>query len=300
MKTDIIMRVLADLRPVDADRVDEWFPASQRETLLHEITGAARPASSGSPRGRRLQRRSGRRSRSSHVRPRALFSVAGALAVVAVVLVLGLGSAVQPQPARAAVAFSSAANGDIIATITDPFAAETQLDAAFAAHGFHITVSLVPVSPSLVGTVVYMSDDGGSGQIESLEGGSCVTGGGGCPVGLKIPAAFTGQGYITLGRPAQSGETYESAASAFATGEALHCSGLLGAQVGAAMPVLDAHKLTVVQWRVGQQVVSTAPAENYIWQIDPVAAGTVRVWTESTAPSDTSASAAYDTGCETG
>ena len=68
----------------------------------------------------------------------------------------------------------------------------------------------MPVSPSLVGTVVYISDNGGASAIQPLQGGPCVTGGGGCSIGVKIPATFTGQGYITLGRPAKPGETYES------------------------------------------------------------------------------------------
>lgn len=75
-----------------------------------------------------------------------------------------------------AVAFIIAP-GDIIATVTDPFAAQKDLDAAFAAHGFNITVQLVPVSPSLVGALVATSQDTPGSVIEPLEGGTCVTGG---------------------------------------------------------------------------------------------------------------------------
>ena len=146
-----------------------------------------------------------------------------------------------------------------------PFAAKKQLDAAFAAHGLHIRVSLIPVSPSLVGTVVYLSDNGGSGAIQTLGRGPCITGGGACPIRVAISSHFTGNGYITLGRPAKTGESYASTASAFAPGEALHCSGLIGAKVSAARPTLHAHGLTVAQWRAANKVIPAAPGQNYIW-----------------------------------
>ena len=86
-----------------------------------------------------------------------------------------------------------------------------------------------------------------------------MTGGGGpgnCPIGLKIPRDFTGQGSVTIGRPARPGEAYETTNSAFAPGESLHCSGLIGATVATA------------QWRTpvsqpagaGQPVTTPVPA----------------------------------------
>lgn len=296
MNTETISQTLRGLRPRDADRVDEWFSPAQRDALLREITSTPRPLAADEQNAATTRQR-GMRSRASR-RP-LLVLAASAIAAGVAVAVLVLNSAVQTQPARAAVSFRTAADGELVATVRNPFAAEKQLDAAFAAHGLHITVSLVPVSPSLVGTVVYSSDNGGNDAIQTIGHGPCLTGGGGCPIGLKIPSNFTGRGYITLGRPAKAGESYESTASAFAPGEALHCSGLFGARVSAAMSVLHARGVTVAQWRVANKVTSTAPAHNYVWQVDPVTARTVRVWTEPTPPSATSVSRSYNAGCPT-
>jgi hypothetical protein len=225
-----------------------------------------------------------------------------AVAVGAVVLFAG-SAVVHPS---SAVAFSTAPGGDIIATVTDPFAAQKELDSAFAARGFDITVQLVPVSPSLVGTVVTFSSGSRNpaSQIEPLEGGTCVEGSAGCPIGIKIPATFTGSAYIVLGRPAQSGEAYAATASAFGPGESLHCSGLLGARVSAAAPVLAADGLTVTQWRASadgpdgeprnSQITTTPPPNYYIWSADPVSPTQVRLWTESASPSADPALAARD------
>src|SRR4029077_19907236 len=107
-------------------------------------------------------------------------------------------------------------------------------------------------------------------------------------------AIFTGRAYIPLGRPARPGEQYESQASAFAPGEALHCSRLLGARVATALPVLQAHELTVT-WRENttrtasdgtttsfSATDATAPANNYIWEGLMTAPGKVMIWTEPT------------------
>jgi len=219
------------------------------------------------------------------VRHPVLISSFGALAAVAVAAGLIASSAMRPQAAAAGVSFRTGADGDIVATVTDPFVAESKLKAAFAEHGLDITVNLLPVSPSLVGTVVFISDSGGASAIQPLQGGSCVTGGGACSIGLKIPATFTGSGDITLGRPAKPGETYESTASAFAPGEVLHCSGLRGALVATALPILQADKLTL-QWREESTGAhdATAPINNYIVDADPIAVGTVMITTQPTPP----------------
>jgi hypothetical protein len=230
-------------------------------------------------------------------------------AAVAVAL-LATSSAVRPQTAAGAVAFRTVSGGEIVATVTDPFAAESQLKAAFAQRGFSITLKLIPVSPSLVGTVVYTSDNGGASTIQPLQGGRCLNGGGGCAIGVKIPAGFTGQGYITLGRPARPGETYESQASVFAPGEALHCSGLLGARVATALSALQADNLAV-EWRENTTETSTggtsvshsktdttAPSNNYIWDADMAAPGKVMIWTEPTPwPADNTHGAQFNRGC---
>jgi len=132
---------------------------------------------------------------------------------------------------------------------------------------------------------------------------------GGCPIGVKIPATFTGGGSITLGRPAQAGETYDSTASAFAPGESLHCTGLLGEEVSAALPALARDGVTVTSWREtadgsngepsSSRIDATPTSQNYIWSADPVAPGEVSVWTQAAPlPADLVANGQrYNQGC---
>jgi hypothetical protein len=282
-----LVELVRGLRPEEAGRVDELFPRAERIELFKEIVSSDRSISAESGRRRLTPSRHARRRPSMirRVRHPVLISSLGVAAAVAVAAGLIVSSAMQPQAAGAGVAFRTVADGDIVATVTDPFAAESQLKAAFAEHGFDITLDLMPASPSAVGTIVYISDDGGASAIQPLQGGSCVSGGGGCSIGLKIPATFTGQGFITIGRPAKPGETYLSANSAFAPGEMLHCSGLLGARVATALPILQADKLTV-QWHEESEdsghIVATAPTSNYIWRATPIAPGTVMISTRPT------------------
>jgi hypothetical protein len=50
---------------------------------------------------------------------------------------------------------------------------------------------------------------------------------------------------VVVGRAAESEETFQSSADVFGPGEILHCSGILGASVTDALPVLREEDLTV-------------------------------------------------------
>jgi hypothetical protein len=288
------LQLLKDMRPADAERVRELFSVQRRQALLDEIIANGTPTR---PRSWSLARVGNRR--------RILAPALGTLLAAAVAAVLASSAAHAPS-AKAAVSFRTATGGEIVATVTEPFAAQSRLDAAFAAHRLDIHVSLIPVPPSLVGTVVYTSDEAGTDGIEPLQGGHCLTGGGGCAIGLRVPTTFTGQGYVTLGRPARAGEGYESGGNAFAPGEVLHCSGLLGAKVGEALPALEADGLTVMQWAsevttdsTGHTVTEASPPlGNYIWSIDLVAAGKIRVWSKPAPWPDTPLTgSSFNAGC---
>lgn len=210
---------------------------------------------------------------------RAAFAGAAALAATAIAVAAG-SSQLGTQQAQAAVAFHS--EGDyIVADVTDPYASADRLRAAFRQERLDINVQLLPVSPSLVGTVVALSTPDGSDGIEALQGGACVTGGGGCPIGLRIPRNFAGHAEIALGRPSKSGEDYMSTASAAAPGEALHCSGVLGMSVDRAARLFNSRGLTV-EWRAkdsGARGGSTPPASGYVWSVDPLSSTRVIAWT---------------------
>jgi hypothetical protein len=185
-------------------------------------------------------------------------------------------------PGASLVDFSTESNGDVVARITNPDAAASQLDAVFAAHHLDISVSVVPVSPSLVGTIVFNDEPSGE-NIQPIQAGSCLAGGTQCWVGLIIPAGFTGRADVTVGRAAKPGETYESADSPFGPGEALHCAGVFNQPVSTAAPVVAAKGLTV-EWRVGNSTtnLTSAPAGDYVVNGIPISSTTVMLMVQPT------------------
>ncbi len=290
--TDSIIQLLREVRPVEAERTREVFPWEHRARELARILGedrAARVSAVPSLGGHRRVRRGAWSLRAGR-RPVVLSALGAVVAAAAAVIVLMSGSA--GVPTSAAVAFESMPGGTIVARVREPFAAQRELNAAFAARGYQITVDLVPASPSLVGSMVAVGAQEPQSVIEPLQAGPCLTGGGQCGIGVRIPASFTGKASIILGRPARPGERYESGTSAFAAGEALHCSGLIGDTVAEAMPVLTAEKLTVV-WGTVEEVsghsvsqrVSNPPTGAYIWDGDMIEAGKVSLTIHSAPPS---------------
>jgi hypothetical protein len=99
-----------------------------------------------------------------------------------------------------------------------------------------------------VGSVVYMGSSAGASDIGVLYSPTKQAPGGPLPIGLRIPADFKGQADIVLGRAARPGETYVSTGDAFAPGEVLHGSGLMGMRVSAALVKLKALGLSA-EWR---------------------------------------------------
>jgi hypothetical protein len=291
-------RLFERLRHGDATSIEDVFPAALRASVFAAIVAGD---SVGSATGIRQRRRT--RSLERWRRPRGRVAFASCAAFLACALAVALaiaeqpGRSASPTPPRihaSVVSFRYPTRGPdegyITATVTDPFAAQSSLDTAFRAAGLDITVSLVAASPSAVGTVVEISEPSNGPQIKALSGGTCVTGGGGpgnCPVGLKIPRDFTGTGSVTLGRPAKPGEDYESTNSAFAPGERLHCSALIGATVATAQSVLASRGMTA-QWQPTQTSAGPKPATS------PAATATATNSTSTTA-SDTSSASTSET-----
>jgi hypothetical protein len=147
-----------------------------------------------------------------------------------------------------------------IARITDPLAAADQLSAVFQQHGLNITVRAIPVSPSLVGTIVYSDVP----SIRSLHEGTCLGGGTSCEVGIVIPADFHGQANVVVGRAAQANETFRSSADVFGPGEVLHCSGILGNPVADAIAVLQRKSLTVRWLAAAGPTTTGSPPSGYV------------------------------------
>jgi hypothetical protein len=211
-----------------------------------------------------------------------------AMAAVAVLLVavLGRGSdASNSQAAIQALSFTRE-HGYIKVIVRNPLADQSWYNADFARHHMNIRLDLVAVSPSLVGTVVFIGTAPGTSDFTTITAkGRCWTGGGGsaCPVGLKIPLNFHGQSTITFGRAAKPGEQYESAGSAFSRGEALQGlrSRVILQRVSAVWPLLAQHHVTVAVCRdAADRDIDPAkvPGNWYVTEVLPWAQGQIIVW----------------------
>lgn len=166
-------------------------------------------------------------------------------------------------------------DGFYIAEVTDSEANREELSAAFAQRELDIELELVPVSPSLVGTIVAMGDEGGQG-IETLsDDDRCFTGGGACPIGLRVPVDYAGRAEITISRSAEPGENYASTTDPFAPAEALRCIDLYGATIEEAVAELEPRGFSVATLalveRDGRQFAEDVePAQVATWYVQDV------------------------------
>jgi len=175
--------------------------------------------------------------------------------------------------------------GYIIVKVRNPLADPARYNAEFARHHLHIRLTMVPVSPSLVGTLVYMGNSQGASLITPITAqGRCITGGGGsaCPVGVRVPVDFHGNAQLTFGRAARPGEQYESTASAFAPGEALHGMSIKGETVAQVLVTLRARHVSVALYDVFRHNIAVhvhhVPGSYYVYDAVPWAQGQVMLF----------------------
>jgi hypothetical protein len=192
---------------------------------------------------------------------------------------------VSPTQTAQALSFTTS-DGWITVIVRNPLADEARYRAEFAAHHLDITFNLVPASPSIVGTVVYIGQSAGSSQIQTITArGRCYTGGGGaeCPVGVRIPADFHGQAQIVFGRAARPGEQYESTTSAAAPGEVMHGLKFVGDTVTQVLALLRPRHVTVARYDYDKQGyggvnVHHVPGNWYVYDATPWAPGQVMLF----------------------
>ncbi len=243
-----------------------------------------------------------RRSARNRTRRRVLIGVPAAAALAAACLIAtSLGApgqhlgpvAVGPPKAQAAALSFTREGGYIRVIVRNPVADPRRYRAEFAKYHLDISLTLVPVSPSIVGTVVEESQSAGSSGLTAITAvGKCYTGGGGnvCPVGVNVPIDFRGSATLVFGRAARPGEQYESAGQATAPGEAMHGIHFVGKTVTAVLAMLARRGITVPQWRVqraGQcytEVRHTVPGNWLVYQAVPWAPGQVLLWAARTLP----------------
>jgi hypothetical protein len=285
------MKVICPLTDAEVARLAD--PATMTD-LADRITGSPRPDPVGG-RGHAGQIHARRASRR-----RLLIGVpvvAGLAVAVLVVSLVGTGQRAGRMTGgaatRQAALLSFTRHGGYIDVIVrDPLADAKRYRAEFARYHLDISLSLVPASPSLVGTLVYESAPASGPQIEPITAkGKCWTGGGGdvCPVGVRVPLAFRGAATLVFGRPARPGEQYETTAPASAPGEVMHGLHYVGKTVAEVLAMLAPRHVTVNHYMVQQtqcSVVSrkTVPGNLHVESADPWEPGQVVLSVTKTGP----------------
>ncbi|NUW41809.1 hypothetical protein [Nonomuraea rhodomycinica] len=256
--------------------------ALRKAHLMAEMT---RPVTS-PPQEPGSARPSRRRSRLAG-RP-AIAAAAAAVAAVAATVVTGQNA----STAQAAVTCSKD-HDYVVARIMDPLAGHERLRNDFRACGFDIDLKLVPVSPSVVGSIVMME---GGQKIDTVDDPSCRTASGAqCPIGLRIEAGFTGKATVVLGRAARSGEPYASTNTSTAKGEALEGVSVEGRTVAEAETMIAQRHVTIarynVQWSLpdgrGYGDLTSRPKIDPAWRVtsvEPYAPGQVVLMIDPAGP----------------
>jgi hypothetical protein len=244
----------------------------------------------------------GRRHRtatSGRVRRRLLIGLpaAGAALAVAGLLVASLSGpgqkvgpvTVGPPKAQAAVMSVTRHGGYLDVIVTNPVADARKYRQEFARLGLNIDLTLVPASPSLVGTLVYFESPASITPITAV--GKCWTGGGGnvCPVGVKVPLDFKGSAVITFGRPARPGEQYATTGPVTAKGEAMHDMTFVGKTAASVIAMLAARHVTVGDYwfqnaRCDGMSRKSMPGSWYVTGANPYAPGQVTLNVSKTWP----------------
>ncbi|HEY7263638.1 MAG TPA: hypothetical protein VH589_19390 [Trebonia sp.] len=246
---------------------------------------SATPATPGPRRGRaRILTRRGARRRLLLGAP-----MAAALGTALAVAMVGHRAGHPPAGGQQALSFTTNAGGGITVIVRNPLADPGVYRAEFAAHHLDITLQLRPVSPSIAGTVFYMSGPSTGPQIVPITAkGKCEvpSGGDDCPVGVRIPAGFRGQAEIDFGRAARPGEKYVSTGSAFARGEAMHGMNIKGETVAQVLSQLRQRHITVADFNKvesnGDENVHQVPGGWYVYDAEPWAPGQVMLFVGAT------------------
>jgi hypothetical protein len=237
-----------------------------------------------------------RTRRPSRAATRLRLAVALPVAVGVAVAVLVATSAGRPGqhvgpvyigPAKAQALTFTKSGRYIKVIVRDPLADERKYNAEFKAHGLHITLSLVPASPSLVGTLVYA--DSGPTITPITAKGKCWTGGGGsqCPVGLLVPVDYRGVANIVFGRAARPGERYETTVPATTRGESLYGLDIAGRRLSAVLAMVRERHVSVAEYqfmtpRRGGVLARHVPLNWFVYNADPWAPGQVLLFVGKT------------------
>jgi hypothetical protein len=213
-----------------------------------------------------------------------------ALAAVAALLVTvvsgAAGNGANSAAAIKALSFTRE-NGTITVIITNPYADAAWYNADLARHHIPLTLSVIPASPSLVGSIIGGNYAPGVKELTGQR--RCFYPGNGgasspCVIGFTVPTNLKDEGSVWIGGPAKPGQQYETTGSIFAPGEAL--AGLLAQVAGQPLskvrPILARHHLSVAVSRDANNHdvnPDSVPGGYYVTDILPWAPGQVMIWT---------------------
>jgi hypothetical protein len=199
--------------------------------------------------------------------------VAGLVAATMVlswVLPTGFGT----TPASAALDIKPE-GGYYVITVKDLYAGSKMYESELQARGLRITLNVDAAPPSLDGQMMVMdwqANGLSNAERESRKDlittidrpGSCRFGMG-CPIGLKVPIAFTGRADVSLARKGRPGETYKWRATLAAPGELLHCVDFVNKTLDEVRPLLEKHDIALKLASYGEgRMRASAPGSWYV------------------------------------
>ncbi|MFC4536292.1 hypothetical protein [Sphaerisporangium dianthi] len=168
----------------------------------------------------------------------------------------GLG----PRPASAALDITRE-GGDYIVTVKDLFADPERYEREFRAVHLNVRLSLEPVTPSLEGVIMTLSN-----EITALEAPGCgfPRRWQGCQIGLKVPVGYQDRANVVLGREARAGEEYKVRATLAADGEPLHCTPFVNKHVPVVVRMLKERGVPRVEFVTYHGLVPSAADSWYV------------------------------------
>jgi hypothetical protein len=279
---------IAELSPISDAEASQLVSDRTHTDLIAAITSTSASAPGSSPAAARPRAR--RIGLQGKMPPRWVIVAPVVLGVAGAMLIAGLvgrpGEHVGPfnvGPGNAKAALTFTRHGHYIDVfVKNPYADQKKYDAEFKAHGLNIKLSLVAASPSLVDTNVYIGSSGGFTGIKTISAkGRChESSGSNCEIGIRIPTNFHGSAELGFGRPARPGERYETTASAFAPGEALHGLHIIGHRLGAGLALMRTRHVTVAEYHTlvdhsRDIVIRNVPRSWFVYSAYPVSKGKV-------------------------
>jgi hypothetical protein len=143
------------------------------------------------------------------------------------------------SPSAAAAVDVTRSDGIVWVRVLDLHASASRVQKDLRSQGVNIRVVQVPVSPSLIGTPLSVESDGREGpdEISGIRNEDVAN-----PM-IGIKGNVTNAVTLSIGRAGTPGEMYIVGADAFAAGELLHCSGLIGKPVAEVQRALHDRKV---------------------------------------------------------